>query len=149
MRQLMLVPTVMLVSALASSYALAAAEYGSAQEAKAMLDKAVVEMKKDKTAALAKFNKGEAGFKDRDLYPFCASPDGITTAHPTYLGKNLKELKDKSGKAFGEEIFKVAETGKVKQVTYMWPRPGQTEPVQKITYVTKVGDQICGVGYYK
>lgn len=109
----------MLVSAMASSYALAA-EYGSAEEAKAMLDRAVVELKKDKAAALAKFNKGEAGLKDRDLYPFCASPDGTTTAHPTHVGKNLKGLKDKNGKAFGQEVFKLAEEGKFKQVTYMW-----------------------------
>jgi hypothetical protein len=31
----------------------------------------------------------------------------------------------------------------------MWPRPGATEPVQKVSYVTKVGDQVCAVGYYK
>jgi hypothetical protein len=38
---------------------------------------------------------------------------------------------------------------KVKQVTYMWPKPGKTEPSPKASYVTKVGDQVCGVGYYK
>jgi hypothetical protein len=31
----------------------------------------------------------------------------------------------------------------------MWPRPGQTDPVQKVVYVTKVGDQVCAVGYYQ
>jgi hypothetical protein len=31
----------------------------------------------------------------------------------------------------------------------MWPRPGTTDPVQKISYVTKIGDQVCAVGYYK
>jgi signal transduction histidine kinase len=143
-----LVTAGLLAGGLVSNYALAA-EFGTAKEAKAMLDKAVVEVKKDKTAALAKFNKGEAGFKDRDLYVFCASPDGTTTAHPTHVGKNLKELKDKKGKAFGAEMFKVAEEGKVKQVSYMFPKPGQTEPVAKSSYVTKVGDQVCGVGYYK
>jgi signal transduction histidine kinase len=143
-----LVTTGMLAGALASNYALAS-EFGTAKEARAMLDKAVVEVKKDKAAALAKFNKGEAGFKDRDLYVFCASPDGTTTAHPTHVGKNLKELKDKKDKAFGAEMFKVAEEGKVKQVAYMWPKPGQTDPVEKSSYVTKVGDQVCGVGYYK
>jgi signal transduction histidine kinase len=148
MKLFTLIPTVMLLGALASSYALAA-EYGSAREARAMLDRAVAEIKKDKAAALAKFNKGEAGFKDRDLYPFCASLDGTTTAHPTHVGKNLKELKDKNGKAFGEEVFKAAEEGKIKQVTYMWPKPGGTEPVPKVSYVTKVGDQVCGVGYYR
>lgn len=56
------------------------AEYGTAGEARAMLEKAVAELEKDQAAALAKFNKGEGGFKDRDLYVFCAGPDGITTA---------------------------------------------------------------------
>jgi signal transduction histidine kinase len=114
-----------------------------------MLEKAVAEIKKNKAAALAKFNKGEGGFKDRDLYPFCAGPGGINTAHPTQLGKNIKEAKDKNGKAFGAEMYKVAEEGKIKEVSYMWPKPGGTEPVQKVSYVTKVGDQVCGVGYYK
>jgi hypothetical protein len=31
----------------------------------------------------------------------------------------------------------------------MWPRPGTTDPVQKVSFVTKVGDQVCAVGYYK
>jgi signal transduction histidine kinase len=148
MKRSTLVSSLIVVGALASFPGLAA-DYGNAKEARAMLDKAVAEVKKDKPAALAKFNKGEAGYKDRDLYPFCADLDGMTTAHPTHKGKNMKELKDKSGKAFGQEIIKVAEEGKVKEVTYMWPKPGQTEPTQKVTYVTKVGDQICGVGYYK
>jgi signal transduction histidine kinase len=113
---------VLLGCMLVSNVALAAGEYGTAAEAKAMLDRAVVEVKKDKNAALAKFNKGDKGFKDRDLYVFCGSADGTTTAHPTHLGKNMKELKDKKGKAFGEEMFKVAEEGKYKQVAYMWPK---------------------------
>jgi hypothetical protein len=33
------------------------------------------------------FNKGEGGFKDRDLYPFCGSAaDGVMTAHPFATG---------------------------------------------------------------
>jgi len=32
----------------------------------------------------------------------------------------------------------------------MFPRPGADKtPVQKVAYVTKVGDQVCLVGYYK
>src|SRR5262245_61466265 len=31
----------------------------------------------------------------------------------------------------------------------MWPRPGDTRPVQKASFVTKVGDRVCGGGYYK
>ncbi len=136
------------IAMLASTSAYAA-EFGTADEAKAMLDKAVKELKKDKAAALQKFAKGEDGFKDRDLYPFCGGADGMFTAHPSLVGKSLRELKDKSGKPLGEEIYKTAQEGKVSKVEYMWPRPGQTDPVQKVSFVTKVGDQVCAVGYYK
>jgi hypothetical protein len=126
-----------------------AADFGTSAEAKAMLEKAVVALKANQATALSMFTKGEGGFKDRDLYPFCGGPDGMFTAHPSLVGKSLKDLKDKSGKALGEEIYKTAQQGKIGEVSYMWPRPGTTEPVQKVSYVTKVGDQVCAVGYYK
>jgi signal transduction histidine kinase len=137
------------VAALAASPLAWAQEFGTAAEAKAMLEKAVAAVKKDMNAALAMFQKGEGGFKDRDLYPFCGGPDGNFTAHPTLTGKSMKDLKDKTGKPLGEEMYKVAQDGKVSEVDYMWPRPGQTEPVKKVSYVTKVGNQVCAVGYYK
>ncbi len=126
-----------------------AAEYGTAAEAKAMLEKAVGAVKANKAKALEMFTKGEGGFKDRDLYPFCGGPDGNFTAHPKLVGKSLKELKDKAGKALGEEMYKVAKEGKISEVGYMWPRPGSETPVQKVSFVTKVSDQVCAVGYYK
>jgi signal transduction histidine kinase len=134
-------------SALLCASALAA-EFGSAAEAKAMLDKAVAAVKADKAKALSAFTKGEGGFKDRDLYPFCAGADGMFTAHPALVGKSMKDLKDKTGKAMGEEMM-MAKEGQVSEVSYMWPRPGGTDPVQKVSYVTRVGDQVCAVGYYK
>ena len=63
---------------------------GTADEAKAMLMKAVAAVKADKAKALDMFNKGEGGFLDRDLYVFCANvSDGKTVA----LGNpNAKQL---------------------------------------------------------
>jgi len=126
-----------------------AGDFGTAAEAKAMLEKAVTAVKANKADALAKFTKGEGGFKDRDLYPFCGGPDGNFTAHPKLVGKSLKELKDKAGKALGEEMYAVAKEGTISEVSYMWPRPGSTDPVPKVSFVTKVDDQVCAVGYYK
>lgn len=137
------------VMAVAGVATAVAAEFGTAAEAKAMLERAGAAVKADKAKALAMFAKGEGGFKDRDLYVFCGGPDGNFTAHPSLVGKSLKGLKDKAGKPLGEEIYKVAQEGKTSEVTYMWPRPGGTEPVQKVTFVTKVSDQVCAVGYYK
>jgi signal transduction histidine kinase len=141
--------TLALAAATLLAGAASAAEYGTAEEARAMLDKAVAAVKADKATALQQFTKGEGGFKDRDLYPYCGGPDGTFTAHPTLAGQSLKDLKDKAGKPLGEEVYAKAQEGGVAEVEYMWPRPGQTEPVKKVVYVTKVDDQVCGVGYYE
>jgi len=139
---------VIMLLAFATS-AFAAGNFGTADEAKAMLEKAVAAIKANKADALAKFTKGEGGFKDRDLYPFCGGPDGNFTAHPSLVGKSLKDLKDKAGKPLGQDIYATAKEGKISEVAYMWPRPGTTDPVQKVSFVTKVDDQVCAVGYYK
>ena len=134
---------------LAFASPLFAGEFGTAAEAKAMLEKAVAAVKANQADALAKFTKGEGGFKDRDLYPFCGGPDGNFTAHPSLVGKSLKELKDKAGKPLGEEIYAKAKEGTIGEVAYMWARPGTTDLVQKVSFFTKIGDQVCAVGYYK
>jgi signal transduction histidine kinase len=124
-------------------------DFGSPEEAKAMLERAITAMQADEASALAAFNEGAEGFKDRDLYVFCGGPDGNFTAHPVLVGKSLKDLQDKAGKALGEEIYATAQEGEITEVDYMWPRPGEQEPTEKVTYITKVGDQVCAVGYYK
>ncbi|EHR68929.1 hypothetical protein BurJ1DRAFT_0030 [Burkholderiales bacterium JOSHI_001] len=126
-----------------------AADFGSAAEARAMLDKAVAAVKANKAGALAQFAKGEGGFKDRDLYPFCGGPDGNFTAHPSLTGKSMKDLKDKADQPLGSKFYDQAKEGSVSEVAYMWPRPGSTDPVKKVSLVTKVGDQVCAVGYYQ
>ena len=127
------------------------AQFGSAAEARAMVDKAVAAVRADKAKALAAFNAGSDGFRDRDLYPFCANAsDGVFTAHPTLRGTQIRDLKDAAGTAFGEQILRAGTAeGQVNEVAYSFPRPGTTTPAPKVSYVTKVADQVCAVGYYK
>ena len=142
--------TVALAFAAAAAVA-ADAKFGTSDEARAMLKKVEAELKRDKAATMQKMKNGDEGFKDRDLYPFCIGPDGKTTAHAMKerIGEKATDLKDKNGKAFAKEMMDVAKEGKVSEVSYQFPRPGETQPVQKVSYVTKIGDQVCGVGYYK
>jgi hypothetical protein len=125
-----------------------AGQYGTPEEAKALLEKAVAAVKQDDAKAL---DTGEGGFKDRDLYVFCANAsDGILTAHLYGLkGKQLREIFGKKGYPLGQEIMEKATEGEIKKVSYWWPRPGSDEPHKKTSFYTKVGDQICGVGYYQ
>src|ERR1700730_17136651 len=92
-----------------STFAFAQAKYGTAAEAKAMLEKVVTAVKADKAKALASFNAGTDGFKDRDLQPFCFNAsDGklVAATNPSLLGTDVKALKDKTGNVFGEEVYK-------------------------------------------
>jgi hypothetical protein len=48
-----------------------------------------------------------------------------------------------------KEQCAVAVEGKFVEVSYMFPRPGETEPMPKVSFITRVGDLGCGVGYCK
>jgi cytochrome c len=126
---------------------------GTAAEARAMLDKAVAALKANEADALAKFPKTDGGFRDRDLYVYCFNTtNGTFTAHvnPALMGTDVRALKDpKDGAPLGQKIFDSAKEGSFATVAYNFPKPGGTEAVPKEAYVTKVGNQGCGVGYYK
>jgi signal transduction histidine kinase len=137
--------------ALVAAGVVVAGEFGTAAEARAMLDKVIAAVEADEARALDMFTKGEGGFKDRDLYPYCIGPDGRFSAHPTLVGTDAKALKDKAGAPVGEKVLAATSSkpGEVVEVSYVWTRPGETEPAQKVAFVTRIGDQTCAVGYYE
>ena len=144
------------VAVLAFSGAALAQQGGTEQEARAMLDKAIAAVKADQVVAIIKFTKGEDGFLDRDLYPFCFRiSDAKTLATPKAVkaGTDVRTLKDNKGEAYGEALYAAAQKpeGQITEIKpYMFPKPGTTEPLfPKISFVTKVGELGCGVGYYK
>jgi len=140
----------LLVVFTATSDSAAQTKFGTASEARGMLEKAVAALKENKAKALELFNKGEGGFKDRDLYVFCANAsDGVLTAHPHLKGEHLQDISGKKGYPLGKEIMQTATEGKISEVTYWWPRPGSEKPLEKRTFYTKVVGQNCGVGFYK
>ena len=128
------------------------APFGTAAEARAMLERVVAAVKADKAQALAMFNQGEDGCKDRDLQPFCFNgSDGTVTAAtaPHVLGTAIRALKDKTGKTCGQELYHTAREGNITEVSDLLPRPGTDLPLyQKVSVLTGVGDQGCGVGYF-
>ncbi|MFD3189189.1 cache domain-containing protein [Sedimentitalea sp. HM32M-2] len=127
-------------------------EFGTAEEAQAMVEAATNALTANEEAALAAFNSGEAPFRAKDLYVFCGDADGNFSAHganPDLVGKSLRGLEDKAGNKLGESIYTTAVAGEYHSVEYQWPRPGETEVSEKESILTKVDDQICGVGYYK
>jgi signal transduction histidine kinase len=147
--------TFLTLAMLFSAGSAGAQQSGTPSEAKAMFDRAVVAVKANKAAALSEFNdKNNKQFHDRDLYVFCYNmSDGKFTAHPNpaVMGTDVRAQKFKDD-PFGQRGFDQLTSspeGTVAMLDYYFPKPGTSEPVPKQSYIARVGDQGCGVGYYK
>lgn len=107
-----------------------------------MLDEVVSEMKANKAATLQR--PGPLPVLQRSR-----REDHGARSHPRAPRSRPSHPQGLAGKPFGAEIRKVAKPGKVAEVSYMYKRPGSAEQEPKVSLVTKVGDQVCAVGYYK
>ena len=131
-----------------------AAEYGSRNEAVAMV-KRVEDMFASAGAEQtfkAVSDKSVASFHDRDLYPFIYDLSGRCVAHgarPALIGKNLLELKDQDGKYLIREMVAIARGAGSGWVNYKWPNPLSNKIEDKTSYVEKMGDYFVGVGVYR
>jgi cytochrome c len=138
--------------AMAINTAAFAAEQGSADDATAMVKKAVAFLKANgKEKALAEFNNQSGQFKDRDLYIFVQDMKGKMLAHggnDKLIGKDLLELKDADGKFFVKNMIEVAGKGKG-WVDYKWTNPSTKAIDQKSSYIEKYEDVFVGCGIYK
>lgn len=129
-----------------------ASDRGSADEATAMLDKAVAHYTAvGSDQALQDFTSQGKGWQDRDLYVFCFDDTGSTVAHGAnekLIGRDLSGLKDADGKEFVMELISTGKAGGG-WVDYRWPNPVSKKIEQKSSVVKSAGDHICGVGIYK
>ncbi len=128
-------------------------DFGTEEEAKNMLERAVNLVNYNKIYALNIFTERTGGFDFKDLYPFCADNSGILTGHPFNVGFDLLTFIDSDGKNVGKEFLQVAEVGKINKVTFKITYPKDTiknkdKEYTKTALITKVGDQICAVGYH-
>ena len=139
--------------ALTFNMAAVAADNGSAEEATALVKKAVAYLKANgREKAFAEFNSPSGQFKDRDLYIFINDMNGkmwAQGANPKLIGKNLIDIKDVDGKYFIKDFIELAGTKGKGWVDYKWPNPVSKAVEQKSTYVEKVDDLVIGCGIYK
>jgi cytochrome c len=134
---------------------MAAQQLGTPDEAKAMLDRAITALKSDEPGALSKFNDpSDQQFHDRDLYIFCFDvADGKITADSSngLRGIDIRTLKLKDD-PMGQRAYDTIQSApreSVRTMDYSFPKPGMTEPSPKQFLETRVGDQGCGVAYYR
>ena len=111
-----------------------------AKQVEVLVIKAAALIDKDGKAAFAEFRKKDSEWFHNDTYLFVYDLKGnvlLNPAFPQREGTNVTGQKDAKGKFFHREIIRVAETKGSGWVDYMFPKPGQTEPSQKWTYVKK------------
>ena len=124
--------SLVITSILAGPISATSTEFGGAEEAKAMLARAIDELKADKLGAIARFNYNDPRFRDRDLFVFCFNRgDGKITAHEAFVGRDVRTLHDVAGKAFGEDMYRNAKERQITEVAFEAPVPGSAEKVSK------------------
>ena len=127
-----------------------AAEFGTADEAKAMAERAVALIASDgPEKAFAQFNDKSSSFHDRDLYVFVLDSKGVVAAqgnNASLVGKSVINLRDVDGKPFIQEFVSVKEPT---WIEYKWLNP-QTKTVDaKASFVIPVSSYYLGVGVYR
>ena len=126
-----------------------------AQQTEALVNKAAALIDKNGKAAFAEFRKKDSEWFHGDTYLFSYDMNAnvlLNPAFPKREGTNVHDQKDAKGKLFHVEIVKTAETMGSGWVDYTFPKPGQTEPSQKWTYVKRVTIDgvpgLIGSGFY-
>jgi cytochrome c len=147
-----------LLAAFALAVPAAAAEFGTKEEAVAMVKRVQAQFKKDGADATFKAvsDKATKAYHDRDLYPFVyyvgGPQKGVNVAHgarPALIGKNLIDLKDQDGKYLIREMVDIANGKGTGWVDYKWPNPITNKIEDKSSYIEKMGEYFVGVGIYR
>src|SRR5215475_1745143 len=143
--------TVVLLAA--STFTANAAQFGTREEAVALVKRVQEKFKKDGPEAI--FNAINAGmFNDRDLYPFVHTIDGnlhvANGAFPGIRGKNLHDMRDQNGKFTTQDFMRIATTTPYHGWSdFRWRNPKTSTIDEKSAWIERMGDYLIGVGVYK
>ena len=129
-----------------------AQQFGTAEEARAMLDRAVAALRSDRIKALREFNDADnKEFHDRDLYVSCFNiADGVFTAAPSAMvGMDIRSF-NVGDDPIGQKAFDAIQgtpEGNVVTMDFNFPKAGK--PAVKQSLETRIGDQGCAISFYK
>ncbi|MGE7959933.1 cache domain-containing protein [Pseudomonas sp. NPDC089530] len=124
----------------------------SAEQARALLDKAASALVKDEKGTLTAINSLKGGFLQDDLYVFVVDLDNQRyVAHGTNLrliNTDFGKVRDPDGKPVGEPILALMAKQDQGEYPYRWKNPVTAKVEDKHAYLRKVGHFLVAVGYY-
>lgn len=128
-----------------------AADRGTPEEAKALVEKAAAHLKAvGAEKAFVDFENPKSGYQDRDLFVFVYSLEGKVVSGggvPGLLGRDATKLKDVDGREFGKAIIAAGIAGGGWS-EYRMSNPATKKAEPKKTYAVKEGNYILGCGAY-
>lgn len=122
-----------------------------------LVTKAAAEIDKRGAAAYTDFRKKGSGWFQGDTYLFAYNLDGVVLLNPAFPENEGTKGTGRARSAtnpqpFSEAFIEMAKTKGAGWVDYMYPKPGQTTPSQKWSYVHKVTIDgtpgLVGAGFY-
>jgi hypothetical protein len=123
---------------------------GSADEARAMVDRAVKLIhERGLQAAAEQFRSAQGGFLDRDLYVFVTDRDGryhVHGAKPAMEGKLVHEVPGIDGDRFARESWAATTGNHWVEYSIINQQTGKVQP--KASYVVAISDRLlvgCGI----
>ena len=109
-----------------------------AKQIAALVDKAAALIDSKGKAVFPEFRKSGSEWLNDDTYLFISDMQGIVLFNggfPKAEGTNRSGAKDSNGKLLHDEFLKVVASRGSGWIDYMFPKPGQTRPSQKWSYV--------------
>ena len=121
----------------------------------ALVEKAAALVNARGKAAFDEFRKKGSEWFDGETYLFSYDARAnvlLNPAFPKREGTNVSGQTDANGKKFHDQMLETARTKGSGWVDYMFPKPGQTTPSHKWTYVKRVtidgAPALLGAGFY-
>jgi cytochrome c len=128
-------------------------ESEQAKQLVALVEKAAAVIDSKGRSIFPEFRKGE--WRTGDTYLFIDDLKGMVLFNggfPKDEGSDFSGRKDSNGKLFVAEFVKVVQSKGSGWVDYMFPKPGQSQPSQKWSYVKAVNvdgtPALVGAGFY-
>lgn len=127
----------------------AAAEFGTKEEAVAMVKRIQEKFKKDGAEQTIKA-VSTSEFQIENLDPFISDLSGLLVAgaQRSLIGKTVIDIKNPDGKYPIRMMIDIAKGPGSGWVNYKWLNPRTGKIQQKMTYIEKMGDYFVGAGIY-
>ncbi|SDM94462.1 methyl-accepting chemotaxis protein [Methylobacterium phyllostachyos] len=155
LRALLIWPMLLIGATLPASGRRALPVLHQVAEIEMLVNRAAEVLEERGVGAFAEFRRKGSGWRYGDVYLFVVDMRGIVlfnAAHPDREGRDLLHERDADGKRFHQDFIDTVDRFGSGWVDYMFPKPGQSVPTVKWSYVCAAqvagAQALIGAGVY-